>query len=82
MALAGRLTTDHAGYGSIIESSKFLSVSFFFREDDCHANAGHDAWIRLVKALVPPETEMVVSGDQPKLLALEVRTHSWWLFIS
>ncbi|KAG8678163.1 hypothetical protein FRC09_020072, partial [Ceratobasidium sp. 395] len=71
MGLAGRLTTDHAGYGSIIESSKFLSVSFFFREDDCHSNAGHRAWKKLVDELVPPETAVVTSGDQPKLLALE-----------
>ncbi|KAG9127101.1 hypothetical protein FRC07_000661 [Ceratobasidium sp. 392] len=71
MELAGRLTTDHAGYGSIIESSKFLSVSFFFREDDCHSNAGHDAWSKLVEDLVPPETAVIKSRDQPKLLALE-----------
>jgi hypothetical protein len=71
MALAGRLTTDHAGYGSIIESSKFLSVSFFFREDDCHANAGHDTWMKLVESSVPDGVEVVRSSDQPKLLALE-----------
>ncbi|CAE6519900.1 unnamed protein product [Rhizoctonia solani] len=86
MALAGRLTTDHAGYGSIIESSKFLSVSFFFREDDCHANAGHDAWVRLVRSFVPDETEVVVSGDQPKLLALEFaalsRSYSPWVSVA
>ncbi|KAJ1310068.1 hypothetical protein OPQ81_006820 [Rhizoctonia solani] len=85
MALAGRLTTDHAGYGSIIESSKFLSVSFFFREDDCHANVGHDAWVKLVRSLVPDETEVVVSGDQPKLLALEFaalsRSYSPWVSV-
>ncbi|CAE6348049.1 unnamed protein product [Rhizoctonia solani] len=85
MALAGRLTTDHAGYGSIIESSKFLSVSFFFREDDCHANVGHDAWIKLVKSSVPDEAEIVVSGDQPKLLALEFaalpKSYSRWISV-
>ncbi|CAE6463120.1 unnamed protein product [Rhizoctonia solani] len=83
MALAGRLTTDHAGYGSIIESSKFLSVSFFFREDDCHANTGHDAWVKLVNSFVPDGTVVVPSADQPKLLALEFaalsRNYSPWV---
>ncbi|CAE6427457.1 unnamed protein product [Rhizoctonia solani] len=85
MALAGRLTTDHAGYGSIIESSKFLSVSFFFREDDCHSNAGHDTWVKLVKSFVPAETEVVPSVDQPKLLALEFaalsKNYSPWVSV-
>ncbi|QRV86438.1 Carboxylesterase family [Ceratobasidium sp. AG-Ba] len=86
MALAGRLTTDHAGYGSIIESSKFLSVSFFFREDDCHSNAGHAAWIRLIKELIPLDANYVASGDQPKLLALEFailpQPYSSWVSIA
>ncbi|KAF8744588.1 Patched family, partial [Rhizoctonia solani] len=85
MALAGRLTTDHAGYGSIIESSKFLSVSFFFREDDCHANVGHDAWRKLVESSVPDGAEVVPSGDQPKLLALEFaalpKSYSPWVSV-
>ncbi|CAE7153778.1 unnamed protein product [Rhizoctonia solani] len=85
MALAGRLTTDHAGYGSIIESSKFLSVSFFFREDDCHANTGHLAWVKLVESVVPDGTVVVASADQPKLLALEFtalpKSYSPWVSV-
>ncbi|KAG8741591.1 hypothetical protein FRC10_002664 [Ceratobasidium sp. 414] len=70
MALAGRLTTDHAGYG----------------EDDCHSNAGHRAWIRLIKELVPAGTDVVVPGDQPKLLALEFavlsQPYSSWVSVA
>jgi hypothetical protein len=73
MVLAGRGGSEHVA--AIFDFAQFLALSYFFPEEDCSGKSGHAVWLKLLQD-VTQNDELLIQGQEPRLIALEVRSSS------
>jgi hypothetical protein len=71
MVLAGRGRSEHVAAN--FDFAQFLALSYFFPEKDCLGKSEHAAWLKLLED-VAKNDELVIEGQEPTLIALEVRS--------
>lgn len=55
--------------------SEFLVLTYFFEEDDCHANTRHNVWLRVLDEATTGYAKVTFSRSVPRLLALKYVTN-------
>lgn len=55
-----------------VEAATFLVLTYFFRDDNCHSQSGHLAWVQLVNDLMQGKGHADPIAAQPRLLAIQV----------
>jgi hypothetical protein len=70
MVFAGREADESTK--SSLEFASYLSIVFFFLEDDCTGSSGHDAWIQSLREILPSNVELITKPQEPQLMALQV----------
>jgi hypothetical protein len=71
---------DKSEYSSLDSGSTvFLALTYFFQERDCLGMEGHTQWLQTLEDASKDNADLVIEGQQPKLIALEVLSHrsSW-----
>jgi hypothetical protein len=67
---------DKSEYSSVDSGSTvFLALTYFFPERDCLGMAGHTQWLQTLEDASKDNADLVIEGQQPKLIALEVLSH-------
>ncbi|CAG7846063.1 SubName: Full=Related to Sterol regulatory element binding protein cleavage-activating protein {ECO:0000313/EMBL:CCA66870.1} [Serendipita indica DSM 11827] len=67
------VVADRAGLENeeVVDIGTFLVLTYYFRDDDCHSQGGHIAWVDLVQAAIQGKGLAQVVAGQPRLLALQ-----------
>jgi hypothetical protein len=65
---------DKSEYSSVdAGSTAFLALTYFFLERDCLGKTGHTQWLQVLEDASKDSADLITEGQQPKLIALEVR---------
>jgi hypothetical protein len=55
-----------------VDIATFLVLTYFFRDNNCHSQSGHLAWIQLVNDIMQGTGHIDAIAAQPRLLAIQV----------
>jgi hypothetical protein len=69
MVVADRAGIDNEDY---VDIATFLVLTYFFLDEDCHSQGGHNAWTQLVSSVMHGKGQVDPIVAQPKLLAIQV----------
>jgi hypothetical protein len=69
MVLAERETLDD---DKTLDWANYMSLTYFFPENDCTGNAGHGAWLEVLRQATGPRMRLDTPRSSPKLLAYQV----------
>jgi hypothetical protein len=69
MVVADRAGLDNEDY---VDIATFLVLTYFFLDEDCHSQGGHNAWTQLVSSVMHGKGQVDPIVAQPKLLAIQV----------
>jgi hypothetical protein len=55
-----------------VDTATFLVLTYYFRDDNCHSQSGHLAWVQLVNDIMQGMGHVDAIVAQPRLLAIQV----------
>jgi hypothetical protein len=69
MVLADRETLDDE---KTLDWTSYIALTYYFLETNCADQAGHNAWLRVLREVAGSGVRMDIQSHSPKLLALQV----------